>query len=139
MDPSVEKPSVDKIAKSQKNPASNTLPQRKDVVDNSLLIVEPTTAKPKSISIISNSKEHIRQTNIKYNAIPYVPKKEVRAINNNVPNIKNLYSLNILYIYTKYFANLYYQSESLQRRSVLIIITYLFSIICFNLHAIGTL
>ncbi|VVC45284.1 Insulin-like,Insulin family,Insulin, conserved site [Cinara cedri] len=85
LDPSVEKPSVDKIAKTQNIPASNTLSQRKDVVDNSLLIVEPTTAKPKSNSIIPNSKEHIRQTNIKYNTIPYVPKKESMIVQDPSP------------------------------------------------------
>lgn len=76
LDPSVEKPSVDKIAKSQKSPTGNTLSQRQGVVDNSLL-VEHVTAKTKSNSIKTNSRELDRQNNIKYNTTPYVPKNEV--------------------------------------------------------------
>lgn len=77
LDPSVEKPSVDKIAKSQKSPTGNTLSQRQGVVDNSLL-VEHATAKTKSNSIKTNSRElDSRQNNIKYNTTPYVPKNEV--------------------------------------------------------------
>ena len=77
---SVEKLSVNKIAKPQKDPTSNTLSQSQGVVDNSLLQAEHTTAKTKSNSIIPNSKELSRQNDIKtikYNTIPYVPKKEV--------------------------------------------------------------
>ena len=85
LDPSVEKPSIDKIAKSQKNPTSNSLSQKQGVVDNSLLI-EHTTVKTKSNSIITNSKEfNSRQTNIKHNTVPYVPKKEAVVVQDLVP------------------------------------------------------
>jgi len=85
---SVEKPSVDKNVKPQKDPTSNTL-----VVDNSLQQAEHATAKTKSNSIIPNSKELGRQIDIKtikYKTVPYVPKKEVsqttivNSINNNI-------------------------------------------------------
>jgi len=73
---SVEKPSVDKNVKPQKDPTSNTL-----VVDNSLMQAEQATVKTKSNSIIiHNSKELGRQNNIKtikHNTVSYVPKKEV--------------------------------------------------------------
>jgi len=73
---SVEKPSVDKNVKPQKDPTSNTL-----VVDNSLMQAEQATVKTKSNSIIiPNSKELGRQNGIKtikYNTVSYVPKKEV--------------------------------------------------------------
>lgn len=90
---SVEKPSVDKNVKPQKDPTSNTL-----VVDNSLMQAEQATVKTKSNSIIiPNSKELGRQNNIKtikYNTVSYVPKKEVSQTtivnssnNNNNNNI----------------------------------------------------
>jgi len=85
---SVEKPSVDKNTKPQKDPTSNTL-----VVDNSLMQDEHTTAKTKSNSIIPNSKEFGRQNGIKtikYNKVSYVPKKEVSQTTTvNSSNNKN--------------------------------------------------
>lgn len=73
----VEKPSIDKNVKPQKDPTSNTLSQSQS---NSLLQTEHTTTKTKSNSIIPNSKELGRQNDIKtikYNTVSYVPKKEV--------------------------------------------------------------
>lgn len=75
---SVEKPSVDKNVKPQKDPTSNTL-----VVDNSLLQAEPENAKTKSNSIIPNSKELGRPNDIKTtkpNTVPSVPKKVSQTI-----------------------------------------------------------
>ncbi|CAI6347469.1 unnamed protein product [Macrosiphum euphorbiae] len=81
---SVEKPSVDKNVKPQKDPTSNTL-----VVDNSLMQAEQATVKTKSNSIIiPNSKELGRQNNIKtikYNTVSYVPKKEAVIVQDPVP------------------------------------------------------
>ncbi|XP_022159922.1 uncharacterized protein LOC111026202 [Myzus persicae] len=74
---SVEKPSVDKNVKPQKDPTSNTL-----VVDNSLLQAEPENAKTKSNSIIPNSKELGRPNDIKTtkpNTVPSVPKKALNV------------------------------------------------------------
>ncbi|KAL5240280.1 hypothetical protein ACI65C_007690 [Semiaphis heraclei] len=81
---SVEKPLVDKNVKPQKDPTSNTLL----VVDNSLLQAEHATVKTKSNSIIPNSKELGRQHDIKtikYNTVPYVPKKEAVIVQDPVP------------------------------------------------------
>ncbi|XP_025200942.1 uncharacterized protein LOC112598632 [Melanaphis sacchari] len=82
---SVEKPSVDKNVKPQKDPTSNTLSQSQS---NSLLQAEYTTVKTKSYSIIPNSKELGRQNDIKtnkYNTVPYVPKKEAVIVQDPVP------------------------------------------------------
>ncbi|XP_050434830.1 uncharacterized protein LOC126842020 [Adelges cooleyi] len=62
----VEKPSVEKLWKPQKTPRQ----QQSQEVDNSLLL-DQTSAKTISNSIIPNSKEQIRKTNNKYNATPH--------------------------------------------------------------------
>jgi len=131
VDPSVDKPSVDK--RPQRNPAGNALSQRQAAVDNGLL-VERTTAKTKSNSIIPNSREPGRQNNVKYNTVPHVPKKEVsrtKLIFNRI----HIYVCIVYKTYTTYYDEKYMhirllraQSESLWRRPLLCFFCFFF---CF--------